>query len=76
MGLPSTAIKPYIGMPHYIGREGHKEEVDEYRDVVGRSRLSGGGFWRLHEKLQNVMKDIMTKAGITISIHIPTSSMG
>ena len=56
-------MKPYVGSPHYIGRSGHEEEVDKYGDVVARCRLNGGDFWRAHEEIQNVMRDIIKKQG-------------
>ena len=71
LGQPSPGMKPYTNTTHYIGRRGHEEVVDQYGDVVARCSLKGGDFWRAHEDIQNIVRDMMKKAGMAVSTHPP-----
>ena len=71
LGQPSPGMKPYTSTTHHIGRRGHEEVVDQYGDVVARCNLKGGDFWRAHEEIQNIVRDMMKKVGMAVSTHPP-----
>jgi len=65
LALPSPAMVPFCDplLPHWIGRAGKVQLVDEYGDSVARTEVNGGDWIRLHEQLKGLWDDIFRKGG-------------
>ena len=65
LALPSPAMISFCDpeFPHWIGRKGKEQLVDQYGDAVARAEVNGGDWIRSHEQLKVLYDDILKKAG-------------
>ena len=68
LGQPSPEMQPFLHKPHYIGSQSRHQTVDKYGISVARAQLGGGDFNHAHGALELIMKGILKKAGMFISI--------